>query len=204
MPYKEGQTATLPDGSKAVFTGGQWHKSDAPIKASEDQSKAQDWAKDMRAAESTYIEAQRKGYDPTAPRNAFATFLEGLPLVGNNLNGVGAYIRDDSGDMGRQAELQWTDARLKAKSGAAAPEAEVKRNVDVYFARPGQNGRKMGDVTREARRVAFEATKTRSGPYARTIGDYPSPVAPPKVGEVRQGYRFTGGNPADPNSWAKQ
>jgi hypothetical protein len=28
-------------------------------------------------------------------------------------------------------------------------------------------------------------------------------LAPPKVGEVKNGYRFKGGNPADPKSWAK-
>jgi hypothetical protein len=27
--------------------------------------------------------------------------------------------------------------------------------------------------------------------------------APPKVGEVRDGYKFKGGNPGDPTSWAK-
>jgi len=26
--------------------------------------------------------------------------------------------------------------------------------------------------------------------------------APPKIGEVREGHKYTGGNPADPNSWA--
>lgn len=30
------------------------------------------------------------------------------------------------------------------------------------------------------------------------------PKAPPQVGEVRGGYKFKGGNPADPKSWEKQ
>lgn len=32
----------------------------------------------------------------------------------------------------------------------------------------------------------------------------PGPKAPPTVGEVRGGYRFKGGNPADKNNWEKQ
>jgi hypothetical protein len=43
-----------------------------------------------------------------------------------------------------------------------------------------------------------ETTRTTT---ERPVGQ--AKPAPPKVGEIRDGYRFKGGNPADPNSWEK-
>lgn len=37
-----------------------------------------------------------------------------------------------------------------------------------------------------------------------TRGDAPATPAPPKVGELRDGYRYKSGDPADPASWVKQ
>jgi hypothetical protein len=36
---------------------------------------------------------------------------------------------------------------------------------------------------------------------APAVNPYAGPVNVPKVGEVIQGYRFKGGNPADKNNW---
>jgi hypothetical protein len=90
--------------------------------------------------------------------------------------------RDDISDVGRQAELQFSDAQLKAKSGAAAPEAEVKRNVQIYFTRPNQNPRTQDPVTERARAAAFDAARVRSGPGASQLPAYPRT---PRVGQSR-------------------
>lgn len=173
----EGRTATNPEtGQRVMFKGGAW----VPIapghaKLTEDQAKSQGYAKTMADAEDRYYRAVRQGYNPTTPRNQIASFLEGLPFGG--LDGLGALARDDVGDLGRQAELQWSDAQLKAVSGAASPEAEVKRGVKTYFPRPNENPFLIGPEKRQARAVAFDAARRRAGPAAREISP-PGQAAP--------------------------
>lgn len=137
----------------------------------EDQGKIVSAGTEMATAEETYRDAREQGYDPSSPRNAFASFLEGLPLGG--LDGLGSAVRDEVSDRGRQAELQFSDAQLKAKSGAAAPEDEVKRNVQIYFTRPNQNPLAQDPVTERARAAAFRAAQARSGPGASLLPAFP-------------------------------
>jgi hypothetical protein len=142
-----------------------------PMKLTEDQGKAQTYGRLMSQAERSYDSAVRDGYDPGDFKNTAASVLEGLPFGG--LDGAGTAVRDDVGDRARQAELQWSDAQLKAVSGAASPEAEVKRNVKTFFPRPGENNNVISPQKRAARAVAFESAKMRSGPAGEAIGAYP-------------------------------
>lgn len=194
--YKEGQTATNPrTGVKIVFQGGEWHNAagdaDAPgvsspasVKLTEDQGKAQTYARLMQGAERSYDSAVQQGYKPGSPRNALAAVAEGLPFGG--LDGLGAVIRDPVGDRARQAELQWSDAQLKAVSGAASPEAEVKRNVRTYFPRPGESMRDIGPQKRTARQTAFEGAVVRSGPSGQAVPPYPRGDVPPAARATMQ------------------
>jgi hypothetical protein len=131
----------------------------ANAKLTEDQGKAGGYATLMADAERSYQQALREGFNPTGFRAGLANFTDNIPLMG----GVGNFIRDDAGDRARQAELQWTDAQLKAMSGAASPEAEVIRNQITNFARPGQNYDYIGERLEDARRTAFEASRRRAG-----------------------------------------
>lgn len=133
----------------------------------EDQGKAQTYARLMAGAERNYDRAVREGYRPDSFKNTMASILEGLPFGG--LDGLGMMVRDDVSDRGRQAELQWSDAQLKAVSGAASPEAEVKRNVKTYFARPGENMAAIAGQKKGARSTAFDAARVRSGPAAKAV-----------------------------------
>lgn len=172
----EGKTGTdRKTGRPVVRSGGRWTYADE--KLTEDQGKSQGNAKLMSNAEGRYNEALRQGYNPTTFRNTAASVLEGLPFGG--LDGLGAAVRDDVGDLGRQAELQWSDAQLKAQSGASAPEAEVKRGVKTFFPRPGETPYQIGPAKREARGVALDAVRRRAGPASREV---PQPGARPPQG----------------------
>lgn len=200
MPY-EGQTGTAPDGTRVIFRGGKVYPIDQDPqkmspKATEDQAKANTYARLMRDAELSYDRAVNQGYNPGGIRNTTASFFEGLPLGG--LDGVGAMIRDDVSDRARQAELQWSDAQLKAVSGAASPEAEVKRNVRTFFPRPGENMADINPQKTRARTTAFESAQMRAGPYSSTIGRYPQMLgkgaqgsAPDNAFDLSQGQSRT-------------
>lgn len=163
-------------GERLALIGGQWvpatNQAQGAVggapKLTEDQGKAQTYARLMKHAEGSYQRALDEGYDPNDIRNSFASLLEGLPFGG--LDGAGRFFRDDVGDRARQAELEWSDAQLKALSGAASPEAEVKRNVATYFKRPFEGG--VEPQKEQARRVAFESAKVRAGPAGSDIGPY--------------------------------
>lgn len=179
----EGQTATNPTTkARVVYRKGKWY----PIESdpggggapplTEDQGKMTGALTEMATAEGTYRAARQNGYDPTSGRNSFASFLEGLPFGG--LDGLGAVVRDPQSDLGRQAELQFSDAQLKAKSGASAPEAEVKRNVQIYFTRPNQNPLMQDPTTERARAAAASAARARAGPGATIAPRFPYTAGP--------------------------
>lgn len=147
---------------------------DEPITMTEDQGKAQLQTRLMANAEKSYRDARRDGYNPGDLRNTAASFFEGLPFGG--LDGVGAFVRDDTGDRGRQAELQFSDAQLKAMSGAASPEPEVKRNVKILFPRPGESLSSIGPQKDAARLEAYRGGKLRSGPAGPTLPVFPGDV----------------------------
>lgn len=170
----EGRTGNH-KGRPVIRRDGRWVYTDD--KLTEDQGKSQGYAKMMADAEGRYYDAVNKGYNPADFRNTAASVAEGLPFGG--LDGLGTLIRDDTGDLGRQAELQWSDAQLKAVSGAASPEEEVKRGVKTFFPRPGENPKSIGPEKRQARSVAFDSARRRAGPAAREV------AAPKTANRVR-------------------
>lgn len=143
-----------------------------PMQLSEDQGKSVGYASLMAEAEKQYQAARAGGYDPTDLRNSAAAVLEGLPFGG--LDGLGSLVRSDISDQGRAAEIAFADAQLKALSGAAAPEAEVKRNVKTLFPRPGESSAAVDPQRRAMRETAYSAARTRTGPAAPQVRAFPA------------------------------
>lgn len=169
MPSKADVLAELARRGVNISNLGQ---SSTAAKPTEDQAKSLTYAKLMTDAEQSYGRAVNEGYDPGSFRNTAASIAEGLPFGG--LDGLGTLFRDEKGDRARQAELQWSDAQLKALSGAAAPEAEVKRGVKTFFPRPGENFDDIAPQKANAREVAYTSARTRSGPLSGDAGLYPN------------------------------
>lgn len=152
-------------------------------KLTEDQGKAETYAKLMRNAEQSYDRSVERGYNPASLRNTLASGVEGMPW--HMGDGLAAAARDDVSDAAHQAELQWSDAQLKAVSGAASPEPEVKRNLRTYFPSTGEDPKTIAPQKRQARETAFEGAVTRAGPAASNVGSYPVDLQP----AARQTYR---------------
>ena len=69
--------------------------------------------------------------------------------------------------------------------------------LETYAAKQYEDGRQKAKIVLDQGRIAPE-TRDAILPPA-----YQMPKAPPKVGEIRGGYRFKGGNPADKNNYVK-
>lgn len=188
MPTKADVLAILARRGVDIGSLGQ---SSTAAKPTEDQAKAAGWAASMNNAERSYGKAVSEGYEPGSFRNSTASLMEAAPW--GMLDGLGTLIRDDVGDRGRQAELQWSDNQLRAISGANAPEPEVKRNIKTYFTRPGETFDSAEPQKAAGRRVAFEAARTRSGPLSLQAGVYPQELG----GTLENPLDLSGGQSRD-------
>lgn len=140
----------------------------ALLKLTEEQGKAAGQLRMMRDAEAKYQAALRAGYNPTSFLNRAASYVEHIPFV----DGLAPTLRPPSGDLGYQAEQQWADAQLRATSGAAATEPEVKRSRETFFPMSGEIPRDIGPIKQSSREQAFESAKSRAGPLGATAGAY--------------------------------
>lgn len=214
MPqYREGQTATNPNtGQKIRYEGGFWvavpstgsgAAPDAP-KMTEGQAKDGFNAKRLQGSSQIINQLEGAGYD--ASLNSITPgFLPGA----------------DEKRKYEAAQLEWADSLIRLTTGAAATKDEVEGAAKTYFPALGDSAAVRKQKADMRARVMRDAL-TRSGPGAYSPetgatppagkpGGPPNPrMAPrrnagaPKIGEVRKGYRYKGGDPSKPSSWMKQ
>ena len=114
-----------------------------------------------------------------------------------------------------QAQRNFVNAILRVESGAAISESEFNNAQKQYFPQVGDS-KEVIEQKRQNRVTAMKGMAREAGPNYRppeALTSITSPTPRPKpqaqapaapgVGELRDGFRFRGGNPADPNSWAK-
>lgn len=97
--------------------------------------------------------------------------------TGNN------YLKSDEMQMYRQAQRQFTEARLRKESGAAIPPEEFRNDARIYFYQPGDSADTV-KRKREARRVLLNGLRNASGrAYEEYYGEAaPKPGGAPPAG----------------------
>lgn len=158
----------------------------------ESQAKAIAFAGRMEAADRLIAELDGQGTRVSVPGSRAAVIG---PLV-NAIQGENQQRLD-------QAKRDFINAVLRRESGAAIAESEFDSAEKQYFPQPGE-GPEARAQKAAARRAAIQGLRAdvpegRQGEVDKVAGAGNGP----RIGEVVDGYRFRGGNPADPQSWEK-
>lgn len=152
----------------------------------------------LRAAEREGIrqrETTERGQD---------ALLEGQLASASTQRGIAdlnARTQRDVATIGATART--TAAETNANARAAAAEAAARRFIPVAG---GQQVVEIGglpQVVTQPSRVFDTQTQRMVTEAPQGGGGKPAQTQAPKAGEVRQGYRYMGGDPASPESWKK-
>ena len=182
-------------------------------KFNEGQGKAAGFTDRMLQSEGILSGVNGQGGVQEQGTSAVQTGLSAIPGVGN-------YLTSANRQKYEQAKRDFINAQLRRESGAAISPTEFDSANKQYFPTPGDSAEVIQQKAAN-RRAAIEALGREGGPSYKPkfTFDEGGRVVPygqqkpqqqnaapvmPKTGELRDGYRFKGGNPADPNSWVKQ
>ncbi len=158
------------------------------------------------------------------------TSLSKTPFVGNYLTSpeqksyeqakrtfINSQLRRESGATIQDAEFINADKQYFPQPGddanTIAQKAETRRAaIDAMGREGGPSYRPKQMYDQHGKIAPYKKTTGPTGP-TRQLSEDPAarPAAqdaqgfraPPRVGELREGYRFKGGNPGDPASWVK-
>jgi hypothetical protein len=127
--------------------------------------------------------------------------------------GFGREMQTDNFQVAQQAGLEFLQAILRKDTGAAITQQETESYGITYLPQPGDNAAVLR-AKKEARIRAVNALESGMSPaqmLARdsalvkaareTAGAQPANTAAPEAGSIVDGYRFKGGDPANPDSW---
>lgn len=117
---------------------------------------------------------------------------------------VGSFMTNEKYKQFKGAGEAFAQNILYLRSGQSAPAAEVEKTAREFTPQPGDGPERIAQL-KQAREIALkgalEQAQRRIG--AGATQPAAAPQGGPSVGAVEDGYRFKGGNPADPNSWER-
>lgn len=171
--------------------------------------------------------APKKGDAPSQDERQSALLLQRLRRAQNDISGVsaaspgserpeilGSTVGAIAGDTARNfansenrqrieaAQDDALDAALTLATGAAYTKEQLAMQRRSHFPQIGdspktaaEKNKRFADLVKDAELRAGRATPVNTASQPKTA---------PAVGTVKNGYVFKGGNPASPDSWAKQ
>lgn len=157
---------------------------------------------DTQATSALYADRMRNS-EPTITKFADSgqstlnKALSSVPLVGNKLVGPEFQQYD-------QARRDFINATLRRESGAVISDAEFENANKQYFPQPG-DAPEVLKQKEQNRNVAIQGISRAAGPSYKPQAQQSQPQAggAPQPGQIMDGYRFKGGNPADKNNWER-
>ncbi len=163
---------------------------DKPL--TEGQAKAVAFASRMENSEKVIGDLAKQGVNVSVPGSR-------APFVGGAINAM------QPGERQRldQAKRDFINAVLRRESGAVISDAEFANAEKQYFPQIGE-GKEQIDQKARNRRVSIDGMRADVPQASQSKVDEISGVSgAPKKGEVVDGYRFKGGDPADSKNWEK-
>ena len=155
-------------------------------KLTESEGKATLYLGQMASATKVLNDLEAKGVSPFPVSVAMAN------------TGFGNIAASPDAQQVAQAQNQWSEAYLRQKTGAAATKDEINLNNRTFFPQIGDSP----EVITQKKNMRSQAEQGMRIPAGRGANQIRG--AGPAIGEVVDGYRFKGGNPADRSSWEKQ
>lgn len=113
--------------------------------ATESQAKAAAFGSQMQSASQEFDQIQKEGFVPGATTSQAQVELAGTPLRA---------LADPLAQRAQQSQAQWSEAYLRYKTGAAATEGEVKRNINTFFPKIGETDPKVIEQKARMRKQA--------------------------------------------------
>lgn len=158
-----------------------------------------------RMAESHRILTDLTGkFSPAAVQTKMAAGE--TPFLGGAFGAVGNMMLSTEGQMAEQAMRDFINAVLRRESGAVISPPEFANAAKQYFPQPNDTPEVLAQKKRN-REIAIAGLAAEVPGGLRSVPSLKSPGGEDRKaiqpGSVEDGYRFKGGNPADPNSWEK-
>lgn len=127
----------------------------------------------------------------------------GRPL-GNAADAATNWTQSATQQKVEQAKRDFLNAVLRKESGALISDEEFANGDKQYFPQPGDKPEKIEQKARN-RQTAIQTILAEVPEGKRTRIEPPKQAGPkpPKKGDVQDGWRFKGGDPADRANWEK-
>lgn len=127
--------------------------------------------------------------------------LETIPLVGEGLGTMANITQSTDQQQIEQAQNDFVSANLRLESGAVIGTEEMQKERKKYFPQPGDSDRVIQQKA-QSRANAIKSLEVGAGPAMEKINaNQPANL---KIGAVRQGYVYLGGDPAQKTNWRRK